>query len=111
MDAKFGVHPFRRVTSLFGYALPIITFPFLAVTHAFRAWEFLAIEGMEKLPVVDRTGDFVDVISQSMLINFLWTNIEILGSLAELKVEPHPPFPLFTCLHLLHLIGWVGHES
>jgi len=69
MDAKFGVHPFRRVTSLFG------------------AWEFLAIEGMEKLPVVDRTGDFVDVISQSMLINFLWTNIEILGSLAELKVS------------------------
>jgi CBS domain-containing protein len=53
------------------------------------AWEFLARtpENIHRLPVITDDGTIVDVITQSMLIDFLWQNIERIGKVGEMKVS------------------------
>jgi len=52
----------------------------------FQAWEILALDGVHRVPVLDRANNIVDIVTQSMVIDFLWQNIEKLGSLANAKV-------------------------
>jgi len=66
------VNPFHPITK--GYSL-------------FAAWETLSLSGARRVPVVDATGKVVDLVTQSMMIDFLWQNIEKIGKLAEKKVS------------------------
>jgi len=47
------------------------------------AWEILALTGAHRLPVIDQNYNIKDIITQSMLIEFLWQNIEKIGALAD----------------------------
>jgi CBS domain-containing protein len=47
------------------------------------AWEILARSGAHRVPVVDETFTLWDIITQSMLVDFLWQNIEKTGNLAQ----------------------------
>jgi len=53
----------------------------------FSAWEILALSGAHRVPVVDPFGQVVDLITQSMLIDFLWQNVEKIGRLAEKQIK------------------------
>jgi CBS domain-containing protein len=44
-------------------------------------------EGIHRLPVVDSEANLVDIITQSMLIDFIWQNLEKLGSIVDLSVS------------------------
>jgi len=65
-------NPFHPITK--GYSL-------------FSAWEVLALSNARRVPVIDPEGHVVDIVTQSMLIDFLWQNIEKIGALAERKVQ------------------------
>jgi len=62
--------------------------PLTAGCCLLTAWELLANtpENIHRLPVLDTAGNIIDVITQSMLIDFLWQNIERLGKYTSLKV-------------------------
>jgi len=53
------------------------------------AWELLAHtpEHIHRLPVLNDDGGIADVITQSMLIDFLWQNIEKIGRAADMHVR------------------------
>jgi len=53
----------------------------------FTAWETLALSGIHRIPVVSETDEICDIITQSMLIDFLWQNIEKIGELSDLSVN------------------------
>lgn len=53
----------------------------------YTAWEILSKEDVHRLPVVDKDGAIVDIITQSMLIDFLWQNLDKIGSVADTKVS------------------------
>jgi len=53
----------------------------------FSALEVLALSDAKRVPIVDANSQIVDVVTQSMMIDFLWQNIEMIGKLAEKKVE------------------------
>jgi CBS domain-containing protein len=55
-------------------------------TKLFRAWEILAREGIHRVPVVDESGRIIDIITQSMLVDFLWQNLEKIGKVADMMV-------------------------
>jgi len=65
-------NPFHPVTK--GYSL-------------FTAWEILGLSAARRVPVIDSGGQIVDIVTQSMMIDFLWQNIEKIGKLAEKKVQ------------------------
>jgi CBS-domain-containing membrane protein len=52
----------------------------------FCAWEVLAVTGSTRLAILGEQDEVVDIISPSMLIDFLWQNIEKVGLVAERKV-------------------------
>jgi len=53
----------------------------------YAAWEVLALANTRRAPVVDSEGKVAHFVTQSMLIDFLWQNIEKIGKLAEKKVQ------------------------
>jgi CBS domain-containing protein len=53
----------------------------------FAAWELLALGGVYRVPILDENGKICDLITQSMLIDFLWQNIEKIGALANEKIQ------------------------
>jgi len=53
----------------------------------FSAWEILALSNARRVPVIDPEGHVADLVTQSMLIDFLWQNIEKIGTLADKKVQ------------------------
>lgn len=61
--------------------------PIHAGYSLYAAWETLAIGGLTRIPVIDDEGNIIDIITQSMLIDFLWQNIEKIGSLANIQID------------------------
>eukprot|EP01126_Amoeba_proteus_P034349 TRINITY_DN3419_c0_g1_i3.p1 TRINITY_DN3419_c0_g1~~TRINITY_DN3419_c0_g1_i3.p1 ORF type:complete len:264 (-),score=54.56 TRINITY_DN3419_c0_g1_i3:52-843(-) len=61
------------------------THPVCKGMSLYSAWETLA-QGLHRLPVLDQEGQVVDVVTQSMLIDFLWQNIERVGKISERPV-------------------------
>jgi len=53
----------------------------------FTAWEILSLSTTHRVPILDEKGDICDLITQSMLIDFLWQNIEKIGALADHQVK------------------------
>jgi len=53
------------------------------------AWELLAYtpEHIHRLPVLNSDGGIADVITQSMLIDFLWQNMEKIGNAVDMPVR------------------------
>jgi len=47
------------------------------------AWEVLARSGVHRVPIVDNNFILWDLVTQSMLVDFLWQNIEKIGNLSE----------------------------
>lgn len=67
--------------------------PYNPVTQGlslYSAWEIIVNEGLHRLPIVDSDGNIVDIITQSMLIDFLWQNIEKIGDLSQKEVKDIP---------------------
>jgi CBS-domain-containing membrane protein len=60
-------------------------------TSLFSAWELLAKEGLHRIPIIDANDEIQDIITQSMMIDFLWQNIESFSSRADLKVSQFDP--------------------
>jgi len=56
-------------------------------TSLFSAWELLAKEGLHRIPVITHDEEITDIITQSMLIDFLWQNIETITTAADMKVS------------------------
>jgi CBS domain-containing protein len=59
----------------------------------FSAWETLALGGIHRIAVLGELEEVVDIITPSMLIDFLWQNIEKIAHAAkrtvrDMKVEP-----------------------
>jgi len=65
-------NPFHPITK--GYSL-------------FTAWEILALGSIHRIPIINENGDICDLITQSMLIDFLWQNIEKIGKVQDLKIS------------------------
>jgi len=85
-DAKFNN---AVVTDIMQWPLNK-TNPFRPVNKGFSlysAWEVLALSNARRVPVIDQEGHVADVVTQSMLIDFLWQNIEKIGNLAEKKIS------------------------
>jgi len=61
--------------------------PILRGFSLFAAWELLALAGVHRVPVVDSDDQIVDIITQSMLIDFLWQNLEAIGTAAKSPVS------------------------
>jgi len=53
----------------------------------FTAWEVLSLTKTNRIAVLGANDDVVDIITPSMLIDFLWQNIEKIGDLADRKVK------------------------
>jgi CBS domain-containing protein len=53
----------------------------------FTAWEVLALTRTNRIAVLGANDDVVDIITPSMLIDFLWQNIEKIGDVADRKVK------------------------
>jgi len=65
----------------------------------FTVWEILAKEELHRVPVIARGEETVqDIITQSMMIDFLWQNINQIGTAANTKVSQFEPplVALFT---------------
>jgi len=56
-------------------------------TSLFSAWELLAKEGIHRIPVVNDQNEIRDIVTQSMMIDFIWQNIEMISTVSELKVS------------------------
>jgi len=67
----------------------------------FTAWEILAHGAVHRIPVIDEEEKICDIITQSMLIDFLWQNIEKIGSLADMQVKDLklPPLEVLSSVH------------
>jgi len=61
--------------------------PILKGFSLFAAWETLALAGVHRIPVIDESGAVVDIVTQSMLIDFLWQNLELIGTAANIPVK------------------------
>jgi len=53
----------------------------------YTAWEVLALTGNSRIAVLGDSDEVVDIISPSMLVDFLWQNIERIGKLADRLVK------------------------
>jgi len=73
--------------------------PVHAGSSLFVAWELLAStpDGIHRIPVINDQQVIVDVVTQSMLIDFLWQNLERIGIVADTKVQSiHGSTPVLT---------------
>jgi CBS domain-containing protein len=53
----------------------------------FTAWEMLAFTGSNRIAVLGESESVVDIITPSMLIDFLWQNIEKIGDVGKRLVK------------------------
>jgi len=53
----------------------------------FTAWEILALSGSNRIAVLGESETVIDIITPSMLIDFLWQNIEKIGDVAKRPVK------------------------
>jgi CBS domain-containing protein len=53
----------------------------------FTAWEILALTGSNRVAVLGELETVIDIITPSMLIDFLWQNIEKIGDVAKRPVK------------------------
>jgi len=53
----------------------------------FSAWEVLALTGTNRVVVLGDSEEVVDIITPSMLVDFLWQNIEKVGDVAKRLVK------------------------
>jgi len=61
--------------------------PILKGFSLFAAWETLALAGVHRIPVIDENAAVVDIVTQSMLIDFLWQNLNLIGTAANIPVR------------------------
>jgi len=61
--------------------------PVLKGYSLFSAWETLALSDAKRVVVTDANSQVVDIVTQSMAIDFLWQNIEMIGKLADKRVD------------------------
>jgi len=59
----------------------------------YSAWEILALAGTNRVVVLGDSEEVIDIITPSMLVDFLWQNIEKIGDVAkrivnDLIIEP-----------------------
>jgi len=67
----------------------------------FTVWELLAKEEVHRVPVISRgDGTVQDIITQSMMIDFLWQNINQIGTAASTKVSQFDKST--TPVHTIH---------
>jgi len=67
-----------------------INSPFHPLTKGFSlfsAWEALALGGYHRVPVVDDENQICDIITQSMLIDFLYQNMEKINELGDREIK------------------------
>jgi len=64
------------------------------------AWETLSLGGIHRVPILDENNNLCDIITQSMLIDFLWQNIEKIGNLANLKIEDMKTTPVMNVISI-----------
>lgn len=85
-ESKFALTPVRQVmTHPVRKQTPF--HPHRMGTSLFSAWELLAKEGLHRIPVINHDEEITDIITQSMLIDFLWQNIETITSAADMKIS------------------------
>lgn len=53
----------------------------------YTAWEMLALTGTNRVVVLGDSEEVVDIITPSMLVDFLWQNIEKVGDVAKRVVK------------------------
>jgi CBS domain-containing protein len=53
----------------------------------FTAWEMLAFTGSNRIAVLGESETVIDIITPSMLIDFLWQNIERIGDVSKRLVK------------------------
>jgi len=53
----------------------------------FTAWEILALNGAHRIAVLGGNEEVVDIITPSMLVDFLWQNIEKTGKTANRQIR------------------------
>jgi len=85
-DAKFSK---TRVSEIIPYPYQRSN-PFNPITKGyslFASWEVLALSGIHRVPIISESGEIVDIVTQSMLVDFLWQNLEKIGKLAEKQVK------------------------
>jgi CBS-domain-containing membrane protein len=64
--------------------------PFHPLTKGFSlfcAWEALALGGYHRVPVIDDENNICDVITQSMLIDFLYQNVEKIKEMRDRELK------------------------
>jgi len=60
-------------------------------TSLFTVWELLAKEGLHRVPILNAKAEIQDIITQSMMIDFLWQNIETITTAKNLTVGSLDP--------------------
>jgi len=53
----------------------------------FSTWEALALGGYHRVPVLDEDNQICDVITQSMLIDFLYQNLEKINEMSDREIK------------------------
>jgi len=53
----------------------------------FTAWESLALTGTNRIAILGESEEVIDIITPSMLIDFLWQNIEKIGDVVNRLVK------------------------
>jgi CBS-domain-containing membrane protein len=74
--------------------------PVKAGSTLFTALELCAIADVHRIAVTDDDDNLVDVVTQSMLIDFLWQNLESIGKAANAKVSALPSSPNVLSVNL-----------
>jgi CBS domain-containing protein len=52
----------------------------------YSAWEMLSLTSLNRIAVLNESDQVIDIITGSMLLDFLWQNIEKVGDVAQRKV-------------------------
>jgi CBS-domain-containing membrane protein len=76
------VYPVRKLTPFH---------PHRVGTSLFSALELLGKEGLHRIPVVNSDNEIQDIVTQSMMIDFVWQNIETITTVADLQVSQLDP--------------------
>lgn len=61
--------------------------PLRSETSVFHALEHLVTHGVRRLPVVDQWDNVTGICTQSMLVSIFCQNVNLLGDLANMKVN------------------------
>jgi len=51
-------------------------YPLMRGVSLFTVWDTMVVEGLHRIPIIDPNGGLSDIITQSMLIDFLWQNLD-----------------------------------